>query len=67
MKHIYNCEKLSEKSEYKSKQEKIYNGNIAEQIQIFQTFRINLEKKEIMVHEMNFPCDISEPLYTVIG
>ena len=46
MKHIYNCKNIErEKSEYKLKQEKIYNGNIEQRIQVFQTFRKKHGKK----------------------
>jgi hypothetical protein len=39
--HIYQCEILSKKKEEKISYEKIFNGNINEQIKVYQLFRQN--------------------------
>ena len=57
MKHIYECEQLSTDSIDKSLQyEKIYNGNISDQIKVFRKMEINLEKREDM-KKLETPCD----------
>jgi hypothetical protein len=49
MQHIYECEKLNTNIMDNSlKYEKIYNGNISDQIQVFRKMEINLEKREDM-------------------
>ena len=46
MQHIYECEQLNTNSMDKSlRYEKIYNGNISDQIKVFRKMEINLEKK----------------------
>ena len=43
--HIYNCEIWSERGKTKISYNKIYNGNIENQIEILKTFEQNLEKR----------------------
>ena len=44
MEHIWNCEKLSSDKNEKRNYQKIFNGNIKEQIQIFEEFTKKLER-----------------------
>ena len=46
MKHIYNCELLSEKKEQGLDYEKIFNGNGKQQIQVYKTFQQTLRKEK---------------------
>jgi hypothetical protein len=55
--HIYQCEILSKKKEEKISYVKIFNGNINEQIQVYQLVRQNLEERDIIKNKMNLPCD----------
>ena len=60
MQHIYNCEILNKEKQEKLPYEKIYNGNLKQQIDIFKIIKQNLEHREIMIAEMNEfkpPCD----------
>ena len=41
--HIYNCEILSDKKDKKLNFERIYNGTIREQDEIFRTFEQNMK------------------------
>ena len=66
MKHIYICEILSEKSEHQVEYEEIYNGNFDQQKQVFEIFRKNMEKRKTITSKIIFPCDLSDPLYTVM-
>ena len=63
MAHIYQCRMLSnDKStiEY----EKIYNGNIHEQIKVFRKFENNLKIRNKSKNSL--PCDpVCDPLYSV--
>ena len=47
MQHIYECEQLNTNSMDKSlRYEKIYNGNISDQIKVFRKMEINLENEK---------------------
>ena len=60
MSHIYSCEYLNMK-EITSSYEKIFNGNLSEQIEIFRRFENNLK-----VRNDKLPCDqINDPLNCV--
>ena len=60
MQHIYECEQLNTNSMDKSlKYEKIYNGNISDQIKVFRKMKINLEKEE-HIRKPETPCDPDE-------
>ena len=57
--HIYDCEILSKNKQQRVPYEKIFNGNINEQIEVFKLVKQNLEKREMMKSETDFPCDPS--------
>ena len=60
MQHIYNCELLNKEKQEKLPYDRIYNGNLKQQIEIFKIFKQNLEHREIMIAEMSeikSPCD----------
>ena len=57
--HIYNCEMLK-KGETELSYQKIFTGNLTQQIQVYKTFKQNLEKREILKRNNNFPCDPDE-------
>ena len=57
MQHIYECEQFNTQSMDNNLQyEKIYNGNISDQIKVFRKMEINLEKREDM-KKLETPCD----------
>ena len=60
MKHIYDCEILNGETKPKIKYEKIYNGEIEEQIEVFRKFEENLEKREKLKNPPRDPsiCDL---------
>ena len=66
IKHIYNCELLSEKKEQGLDYEKIFNGTINQQIDVFRIVKQNLDQRELIISEMNSPCDPCDPLYSVM-
>ena len=66
MSHLYNCELLSEKKEKRLEYEKIFNGTINQQIEIFRIIQQNLNQREATIIEMITPCDPSDPLYSVM-
>ena len=57
MQHIYECEQFNTTSlDHDLQYEKIYNGNISDQIKVFRKMEKNLERREDMrKHET--PCD----------
>ena len=60
MQHIYNCELFNKEKQEKLPYDKIYNGNLKQQIDIFEIFKQNLEQREKMIAEMSetkSPCD----------
>ena len=57
---------MSEKSEHQVEYEEIYNGNFDQQKQVFEIFRKNMEKRKTITSKIIFPCDLSDPLYTVM-
>ena len=59
MRHIYNCEIMNNKQKPRHDYDKLFSGNIEEQIEVFRKFEINLERREIITNE-NFPCDPHE-------
>ena len=46
MKHIYECEILNENEKSNIPYEKIFNGNIKQQIEVYRQFKHNIEKRE---------------------
>ena len=57
--HIYNCEMLK-KSETNLPYEKIFNGNMKQQIEVYNIFKENLDQRETIRSKINFPCDPDE-------
>ena len=55
MLHIYNCEMFNS-DQPNLKYEKIFDGEIFEQIQVYRRFETNLKKREQIINE-NPPCD----------
>ena len=58
MKHIYECEILNENEKPNIQYEKIFNGNIKQQIEVYRKFKQNMEKREKLM-EIEPPCDLS--------
>ena len=61
---------LSEEKEKTLKFDKIYNGNLSEQIEVFRLFENNMKMREIMKNSNNIPCGLPvDPLsaMTVMG
>ena len=56
MEHIYLCQTLNQETRILP-YEKIYNGNINEQITIFEIFERSLEIRERNQTETELPCD----------
>ena len=51
--HIYNCGILNTNKQSELPYEKIFNGNVKQQTQVYQ----NLEKREKIISESKPPCD----------
>ena len=63
MAHIYNCEMYNNNKKQRSiAYNKIFNGNLQEQIKVYTIFKQNLELREKMMNERNSPCDPCDPL-----
>ena len=45
--------------------EKIYNGNLKSQIEVFRRIEKNLEIRQEIIIRNKSPCDPSDPLYCV--
>ena len=56
MSHIYNCEMLN-KNETNLSYETIYTGNMKQQIEVYKIFKQNLDQREFIKSEIEFPCD----------
>ena len=56
MRHIYICEVINEGKQPNMKYEKIYTGNISQQIEVFRKFETNLERRTELTNK-NFPRD----------
>ena len=65
MEHIFECQILSNGVQKNLKFNQIYNGNLSEQIEVFRIFENNLERRENL--EIILPCDLSDPLFLVLG
>ena len=69
MEHIWNCKLLNKEGNQNEKYEKIFNGNLEEQLNIFEKFEEKMEKytemKNKMEQSIEHPCDpnISDPLF----
>ena len=55
MLHIYNCEVYN--TQEKVPYEKIFNGSLNQQIEIFQQFEVNLKERENFKNGNQCPCD----------
>ena len=64
MQHIYNCEIINAIKPELS-YEKIYNGNLKSQIEVFRRIEKNLEIRQEIIIRNKSPCDPSDPLYCV--
>ena len=64
MEHIWSCEQIRTKNIQKEDFHKIYNGNLTQQIGIFEKFVEKLENYQKKITEINNPGDpcISDPL-----
>ena len=56
MEHVYKCEIYNEE-EVNLPYEKIYNGNLNEQIAVFRQFELNLQKRQQLGTKIDLPCD----------
>ena len=61
MAHIYFCKSLNQ-NEPEIIYEKIYNGNLKSQVEVYKRFKKNLETRETMKERKDFPCDPRDPL-----
>ena len=57
--HIFNCEMLKQ-GETELTYQKIFTGNMSQQIQVYKIFKQNLEKREILRRKTNSTCDPDE-------
>ena len=57
MQHIYNCEILNKEKQERIPYEKIFNGNLDQQIEIWKIFKQNMENRNIAISKINLPCD----------
>ena len=60
--HIYECELYNEGEQNKLPYEKIFNGNLREQLNVYKKFRQNLQKREQRIEIISNPCDLISPL-----
>ena len=65
MKHIYNCEVLNSET-HKLPFEKIFSGNMNEQIEVFKRFDKNFETRNKLKSENSFPCDPNSDLLSLV-
>ena len=69
MEHIWNCKLLNREGNQNEKYEKIFNGNLEQQLSTFEKFEEKLKKYTEMKNKMEqsnkHPCDpsISDPLF----
>ena len=65
MAHIYECQLYNnEKSAIPF--ELIFNGNLKEQIAIYEKFSQNMKTRKLL-KETSYPCDLYDPLLSVKG
>ena len=65
MSHIYKCELYNEGKQQALPYEKIFCGNINEEIEVYRKFKQNLEKR-VKMKQISYPCDLG-PLYLSKG
>ena len=66
MLHIYQCELYKKEKQPLFPYEKIFNGNLKEQIEVYRKFKQNLQTREEIKEKISNPCDNS-PLYISKG
>ena len=67
MAHIYKCLILSENKEPTTKYEKIYNGNLKEQLLVYRKFMKSMEIRDSNQRkEQCLPCGHSDPLCCIV-
>ena len=62
MEHIYICEIYNQEDKPILKYEKIFNGNLKQQIAVFRKFQQNMKRRENLKSN---PCDLDSPLLSV--
>ena len=62
MNHIYECELYNKEEKTNLPYEKIFNGNLRQQIYVYKKFKQNLQKREEMNVIISSPCDLNSPL-----
>ena len=62
MEHIYICEIYNEEDKPILPYEKIFNGNLNQQIEVFRKFQQNMKRRENLKSN---PCDLDSPLLSV--
>ena len=62
MSHIYECDLYNMEEQPTIPYEKIFNGNLNQQITVYKKFKQNMIKREEM-NETSDPCDHLDPLY----
>ena len=70
MEYIYNCEVLKEGKREILKYERIYNGTLREQIEVFRQFESNMKKRETLKKQNCTPCGLVVdplPVMAVMG
>ena len=60
MAHIYECD-LYNNEKLIIPFEKIFNGNLKEQIKVYEKFKQNMKKRKLL-KETSYPCDLFDPL-----
>ena len=60
MVHIYECD-LYNNEKLIIPFERIFNGNLNEQIAVYEKFKQNMEKRK-QLKEISYPCDLFDPL-----
>jgi hypothetical protein len=59
MNHIYNCELYRNNKKESISYNKIYNGKLEEQLEVFSIFKQNLEQRQQIITEIELPCDLA--------
>ena len=66
MEHVYSCKYLN-KQENEIPFEKIYNGNLTEQMKVMKIFEKNLKTRNILKEKKQSPCDpVRDPLNIIL-
>ena len=59
MNHIYNCLLYGNDKKESISYNKIYNGKLEEQIEVFTIFKQKLKQREQIITEIELPCDLT--------